>query len=477
MGSDSHADAAHQHAADTYAFYSTYHGRNSLDDAGMPIISSVHYDSGFGNAYWDGDQVVYGDAYGFPLADDIVAHELTHGVTDYTSNLFFYYQSGAINSSFSDLWGEFVDQTNGSGDDSPAVKWLIGEDITGMGVIRDMEDPPVYGDPDKMTSPNYYTGSADLGVFGDSGGVHTNGGVNNKAVFLMTDGGSFNGYNVSALGLDKVAAIYYEVQTSLLTSGSDYGDLYNTLYQGCLNLVGGVEGITTGNCDEVRDASDAVEMNLKPVPGYNPEAEICSTGKVPSDSFFDDFEAGAGNWTFEALTGTSSWTLVTGYTTSGTKLLWGDDTATLSDSFSAMNVDVSLPSGSQPYLHFNHAFGFEDPDFDGAFLEYSTNGGGSWTDAGPLYDSGLDYTGSIIDPGPVPGANPNRGHVAFIADSHGYVSTRYDLSSLAGENVRFRWRVSTDVSYYDWGWFVDDVRIYSCVEPTTYQLYLPLIMR
>jgi len=477
MGSDPHADAAHQHAADTYAFYSTYHGRNSLDDAGMPIISSVHYDSGFGNAYWDGDQVVYGDAYGFPLADDIVAHELTHGVTDYTSNLFFYYQSGAINSSFSDLWGEFVDQTNGSGDDSPAVKWLIGEDITGMGVIRDMEDPPVYGDPDKMTSPNYYTGSADLGLFGDNGGVHTNSGVNNKAVYLMTDGGSFNGQTVTALGIDKVAAIYYEVQTSLLTSGSDYGDLYNALFQGCLNLLGGPEGITTGDCDEVRDASDAVEMNLEPVPGYNPEAEICSTGKVPDDLFFDDFEAGAGNWTFEALTGTSSWTLATGYTTSGTKLLWGDDTATLSDSVSAMNVDVSLPSGSQPYLHFNHAFGFEDPDFDGAFLEYSTNGGGSWTDAGPLYDSGLDYTGSIIDPGPVPGANPNRGHVAFIADSHGYVSTRYDLSSLAGENVRFRWRVSTDVSYYDWGWFVDDVRIYSCVEPTTYQLYLPLIMR
>jgi Zn-dependent metalloprotease len=475
---DPNADAVHQHAADTYIFYYNHHGRNSLDDAGMTIVSSVHYYY-TANVYWDPflEQVVYGDGSDIPLADDIGGHELTHGVTQHSSNLFYYYQSGAINESFSDLWGEFIDLTNGRGNDTPGVRWYLGEDIAGIDGVRNMADPPEFDQPDKITSPNYYVGSADLGYFGDNGGVHTNSGVNNKAVYLMTDGGSFNGQTVTSLGIDKVAVIYYEVQTSLLTSGSDYGDLYNTLYQGCLNLVGGAEGITTGNCDEVRDASDAVEMNLQPVPGYNPEAEICSTGKVPSDSFFDDFEAGAGNWTFEALTGTSSWTLATGYATSGTKLLWGDDTATLSDSVSAMNADVALPSGSQPYLHFNHAFGFEDPDYDGAFLEYSTDGGGNWTDAGPLIDSGLDYTGNISDPGDIPGANPNRGHIAFIADSHGYVSTRYDLSSLAGEDVRFRWRVSTDVSFFDWGWFVDDVRIYTCLDPVTYQLYLPLIMR
>lgn len=476
-GIDPHVDAAQQYAVDTYVFYESYHNRDSLNDLGMMIISSVHYDSGYANAYWDGEQVVYGDAYGYPLADDVVAHELTHGVTDYSSNLFYYYQSGAINESFSDLWGEFVDQTNGAGDDSPTVKWLIGEDVSGLGALRDMENPPAYGDPDKMTSPNYFTGSADVGYFGDNGGVHTNSGVNNKAVYLMTDGGSFNGQTVTSLGIDKVAAVYYEVQTSLLTSGADYGDLYNALYQGCLNLVGGPEGITAGNCDEVRDAADAVEMNLQPVPGYNPEAEICAGGIEPYDLFFDDLEAGAGNWIFEALTGTSSWDLATGYATSGTRLLWGDDYATLSDSVSAMNADVVLPSGSQLYLHFNHAFGFEDPDYDGAFLEYSTDGGGAWVDAGPLFDSGLDYTGNIIDPGPVPGANPNRGHVAFISDSHGYVSSRYDLSSLAGEDVRFRWRVSTDGSYYDWGWYIDDVRIYACVDPWPIKLYLPLVMR
>ena len=77
----------------------------------MQIISTVHYDAWYNNAFWNGSQIVYGDADGFPLADDVVAHELTHGVTEHESNLFYYYQSGAINESFSYLWGEFYDQT------------------------------------------------------------------------------------------------------------------------------------------------------------------------------------------------------------------------------------------------------------------------------------------------------------------------------------------------------------------------------
>ena len=405
--------------------------------------------------------MVYGDGYGFALADDVVGHELTHGVTQFTSNLFYYYQAGAINESFSDLWGEFVDQTNGAGDDSAGVKWLMGEDISGLGAIRDMENPPTYGDPDKMSSPNYYSGSADFGSFGDFGGVHTNSGVNNKAVYLMTDGGLFNGFTINALGIDKVAAIYYEVQTSLLTSGADYRDLYNALYQGCLNLIPGPQGITTVDCQQVRDATDAVEMNLEPSIGYNPEAEICQDGAPPIDLFIDDLESGAGNWTFGAETGTSSWAWDFGYASSGTRMLWGNDGYISSDSYAVMNADVALLSATQPYLHFNHSFGFEDPDWDGAWLEYSTDGGSSWSDAGALFDGGLDYTGTIS----TDWDNPNAGHVAFVGDSHGYVSMRYDLSSLAGQNVRFRWRMSTDSIFGDLGWFVDDIRIYTCGSP------------
>jgi len=180
---DLDARSAHIYTIGIYNLYAAQHSRNSIDNHGMTIISSVHYCENTGcpydNASWTGTQMVYGDRFGYPLADDVVAHELTHGVTQYESNLFYYYQSGAINESFSDLWGEYYDQTNGLGKDIPSVRWQMGEDVSGLVPIRDMANPPAYGDPDKMSSPYYYLGEE------DSGGVHYNSGVNNKAVFLM----------------------------------------------------------------------------------------------------------------------------------------------------------------------------------------------------------------------------------------------------------------------------------------------------
>ena len=95
---------------------------------------------------------------GFTSGDDVVGHELAHGVTEFTSNLFYYYQSGAINESLSDVFGELVDLTNGRGTDTPAVRWQLGEDLPAIGVIRDMENPrpPAAPDPDRMTSPDYF---------------------------------------------------------------------------------------------------------------------------------------------------------------------------------------------------------------------------------------------------------------------------------------------------------------------------------
>jgi hypothetical protein len=466
-GVEPHPDAAHQHARDTFNYYLDNHNRNSIDGAGKIIISSVKFDTGYANAYWDGSQVVYGDAYGYPLADDVVAHELTHGVTEHTSSLYYYYQSGAINESFSDVWGEFVDLTNGTGDDSSGVRWLIGEDVAGQGAGRDMENPPAFEDPDKMTSSYYYEGSAEMGSFypyGDNGGVHTNNGVNNKAVYLMVDGGSFNGYTVTGIGIPKVAAIYYEAQTNLLTSGADYKDLYYVLQQACSNLLWGEEGITSADCAEVKDALDAVEMNLDPVSGYNPEAALCSAGQGPSDIFFDDFESGMGNWVADnGGSPNALWVWANGYATSGTQLLYGIDDVGY-DSNAAFSADVPIPASVQAYLHFNHAFGFEDPDYDGGWLEYSLNGG-AWTDASGLFMDGLNYNGNI-NTAFGDGDNPHTGRNAFIGDSHGYVSSKYDLSSFAGQNVRFRWRMSTDSTFYDLGWVVDDVRVYTCEDPT-----------
>ncbi|HET9905894.1 MAG TPA: M4 family metallopeptidase, partial [Anaerolineales bacterium] len=235
-GSNLNADSAHKYAMGTFNLYDSKHNRNSINNGGMTIISTVEYCEGFdcpyGNAFWSGTQMVYGNLFGFARADDVVGHELTHGVTQYESNLFYYYQSGAINESFSDLWGEYYDQTNSQGTDTAPVKWQIGEDVTGYGAFRNMNDPAAFGDPDRMSSPNYHT------TDDDNGGVHHNSALNNKAVYLMVDGGSFNGKTVTALGWDKTAAIYYEAQTNLLLSGSDYSDLFYALQQACSNLIG-----------------------------------------------------------------------------------------------------------------------------------------------------------------------------------------------------------------------------------------------
>ena len=446
---------AYDYAGDTYDFYMTTHGRDSLDNAGMGLISTVrHCEPAFAcpyaNAFWNGTQMAYGEGF---TADDVVGHELTHGVTSFESNLFYYYQSGAISESFSDVWGEFVDLGNGAGTDTAGVRWLLGEDLPG-GAIRNMSDPPALGDPDKMTSVNYWI------VSGDNGGVHTNSGINNKAVYLMVDGGTFNGETVIAMGITKVAKVYYEVQTNLLASGADYGDLYHALFQGCLNLVG-TSGISAADCQEVRDATDAVEMNLEPSPGFNPDAPMCPAGQTPITLFFDDIESGGGNWLGTAITGPNAWFLAAFYGHSGTTSLWAIGTMLASDSVVFMVSDVALPSAA--YLWFAHAYDFEPPDWDGGFFEYSTDAGGSWSDAGSLIDSGKAYDGTIsagFD-------NTNAGHAAYLDTSHGYVSTRVDLSTLAGQNVRFRWRQSTDSSVGDLGWFVDDVTIYTCAVPPT----------
>ena len=198
------ANNAYDYSGNTYDFYFTNFGRDSLDDAGMTLNSTVRFcpspgQCPYGNAFWNGQQMVYGA--GFAAADDVVGHELTHGVTEFTSHLFYYYQSGAINEAFSDIFGEYVDLTNGAGKDTAAARWLMGEDVPGLGAIRDMENPPAFGDPDSMTSANY---TADTGET-DSGGVHSNSGVANKAAFLLTDGATFGGQTVSGLGITKAS--------------------------------------------------------------------------------------------------------------------------------------------------------------------------------------------------------------------------------------------------------------------------------
>jgi Zn-dependent metalloprotease len=252
---------AYTYAGDTYNYFFTQHGRDSYDDAGAVLISTVDYcpsanQCPYENAYWDGEQMVYGE--GFPAADDVDAHELTHAVTQYSADLVYYKQSGALNESYSDIFGETIDLTNNSGTDTDAVRWLLGEDIPNIGAIRDMMDPTVYGDPGKVSDSQYQ-----CFPLIDNGGVHTNSGVPNHAYALMVDGGTYNGYTITGIGLTKAGKIQYRALTRYLVSGSKFSDNYLALQQSCTDLIGTAD-ISANDCTEVKKALDAVEMSRTP---------------------------------------------------------------------------------------------------------------------------------------------------------------------------------------------------------------------
>lgn len=260
---DLDVDNAYDFTGDTYDFYFRAYNRDSIDGNGMTMRSYTHYKTGYQNAYWSGSYMVYGDGF---TVDDVTGHEMTHGVTQYTSGLVYSYQSGALNESMSDIFGEVIDQINGKGNDVASVTWLMGEDIPSIGAIRSMANPPTYGDPDKVTSSLYYCGTS------DNGGVHTNSGVPNKLFYLMTAGGAFNGYTVAPVGMTKAAAIHYHNLDFYLSANSQFADHRAGLTQSCNDLIGAPlkdmltgavssEVISAADCSAIQVAMNAVELD------------------------------------------------------------------------------------------------------------------------------------------------------------------------------------------------------------------------
>lgn len=248
-------DAAYDFLGDTYDFYSTEHGRDAIDNAGATMSATVRRctatDCPWANASWSGGRMRFGD--GFAL-DDVTAHELTHGVTENESNLIYENTSGAINESFSDIWGEYVDLGNGAGNDAAGVRWDIGEDLPG-GRIRDMANPPNHNDPDRLGSPFYRAPVATPDDTNDQGYVHSNSGIPNKLCYLLTDGDTFNGQTVAGMGISATADLFYEAQVNLLTSSPDWTDFANALTQAAINL-----GWSQADKDNLYCALVAVEL-------------------------------------------------------------------------------------------------------------------------------------------------------------------------------------------------------------------------
>ena len=240
---DQYATDAHWGAENTHEYFQVKFGRNSINNNGFTLNSYLHYSVNYNNAFWDGQRMTYGDGSGSftPLVSlDIASHEITHGLTTFTANLIYANESGALNESFSDIFGaavEFFARPN-------RANWLLGEDIGGA--FRSLSNPRQYGDPDTYDGTNW---RQTIGCIptqnNDQCGVHSNSGVQNKWFYLLTVGGSGTNtaptpqtYSVAGLGIDTAAAIAFRNLTVYLTRSSNFADARFYSIQSAIDLYG-----------------------------------------------------------------------------------------------------------------------------------------------------------------------------------------------------------------------------------------------
>jgi Zn-dependent metalloprotease len=230
---DAEVDEAYGYAGDTYNFYKQIFNRNSVDDHGLRLNSTVRYredpDEPFDNAFWNGEQMVYGSGDGmaftrFTISLDVIAHELTHGVTQNEAALVYHKEPGALNESMSDVFGSMAKQWK-LGHTVAQADWLIGDKLllTPGQALRSMKAPgTAYNNqfmgrdpqPDRMSKFLHLADSRS----GDSGGVHINSGIPNRAFYLAS-------VNLGAAhSWEKAGHIWYTALTSRLKSTARFAD-------------------------------------------------------------------------------------------------------------------------------------------------------------------------------------------------------------------------------------------------------------
>ncbi len=219
---DAHVDMNYDMLGTTYNCYNTLFGRDSYDNAGATLISTVHYGSNYVNAYWDGTQMVYGDGNGVDSIElgkdlDVTVHELSHAVTDSESDLIYSGESGGLNESFSDIFAGVCESwTRNWAVDADVFK--VGEDIwtpgTAGDALRYMDDPAKDG--------------VSLDFYGDYAGqdVHYSSGISNLVFAMLSKGGTHprgkTSISVAAIGPEKAGRIFYKANTDLFTASTTF---------------------------------------------------------------------------------------------------------------------------------------------------------------------------------------------------------------------------------------------------------------
>ncbi len=253
----------------SYEFLNTMLSRDGFDGKGSAYVANVQYrDQTCPNAWFDGRQISICKGLAVP---DIIVHEFTHAMNKSGPAFLYANQSGAIDEALADIYAYAVDNN-----------WTSGEESS-LGIIRSLEDPAKYGQPDRLFSTNYYCGTQ------DQGGVHKNGGILAKAFYLMVQGGSFNGCTVSAVGKEKAYKTMYKATHTYMNASTNFKSAYTAINQACGELNGGADSV---DCNNIKNAMLAVEMDQQPdgsqkgptcdkKTGQKP---VCTTGgTTPSD--------------------------------------------------------------------------------------------------------------------------------------------------------------------------------------------------
>lgn len=491
-------DNLYDFSGHTYGLFADGFGRDSFDGAGAIMRTVYLINENCPNAYWNGSTTNYCPAFDL---DDVVAHEWGHAYTQYTHGLIYAYQSGALNESYSDIWGETVDLLNGvdglggSANDEPApngVRWAVGEDFgTGNGeyelLLRDMWDPDRLDSPGWTGSDNYLCGAD------DNGGVHTNSGVPNHAYAMLVDGKTFRGVTVTGIGFVKAAHIYYQAMTAYQTSTTTFEQHADALEMSCADLVGapldgffGLPGttITAADCAQVAAAMTAVGMREPPPCDYQPllapEAPAACPGA--STALVEDWADGLAGWTANGAGVMPEWpgyqwtaadTLPAGRSgraafaidsIAGTCAPGGD----YSGRFWLDSPVQTAPASGRLELRFDHYVETE-LGYDGGNLMISVDGGAFAI----VPTSAFRYNAprSTLAEAPPLGnnTNPKAGQLAWHGADEGgstgsWGTTIVDLSQLVepGRSYQLRFDFGIDGCNGVTGWYVGALAIASC---------------
>jgi Zn-dependent metalloprotease len=254
---DESADNSFDFSGVVRSYFSDVLGRNSINDAGMDLILNVHYGEDYMNAFWDGDEMTFGDGDGeifvsFAKSLDVVAHELAHGVTQFTAGLVYKSQPGALNEHFSDVFGTAITQ-HAQGQTADDADWLIGDEIMGPDLygeaLRSMAMPgtaydnELLGkDPQPAHMRDYYTGEA------DRQGVHINSGIPNRAFYKTA----------IEIGTNQAALIWYDALKNLWRTAK-FNDAVAVITDSARRLTRD-EAVPLGSAQAVRSAFKAVGL-------------------------------------------------------------------------------------------------------------------------------------------------------------------------------------------------------------------------